>query len=129
MEKGTFVTPVTFVLEVTRTASPVTSKEEITPHPNRQRVADKGKEKADPRSSSVWDNASLALTRAQDAFTIEELKVLPTMPSNEIVGRHIHKLIQVMYLYNLPSLFLFFCMSLKVGSSFQVLGETIHITS
>ena len=51
------------------------------------------------------------------------------MPSNEIMGRHIHKLIQVMYLYNLPSLFLFFCMSLKVGSSFQVLRETIHITS
>ena len=34
-----------------------------------------------------------------------------------------------MYLYNLPSPSLFFCMSLKVGSSFQVLGETIHITS
>ena len=129
MEKGTFVTPVTFVLEVTRTASPVTSVEEITPHPKRQRVADKGKEKADPRSSSVLDNASLALTRAQDAFTIEELKVLSTMPSNEIVGHHIHKLVQVMYLYNLPSPSLFFCMSLKVGSSFQVLGETIHITS
>ena len=51
------------------------------------------------------------------------------MPSNEIVGHHIHKLVQVMYLYNLPSPSLFFCMSLKVGSSFQVLGETIHITS
>ena len=80
MEKGTFVTPVTFVLEVTRTASPVTSKEEITPHPNRQRMADKGKEKADSRSSSVWDNASLALTRAQDAFTIEE-SYLPCLPT------------------------------------------------
>ena len=34
-----------------------------------------------------------------------------------------------MYLYNLPSPSLLFCMSLKVGSSFQVLGETIHITS
>ena len=51
------------------------------------------------------------------------------MPSNEIVGHHIRKLVQVMYLYNLPSPSLFFCMSLKVGSSFQVLGETIHITS
>ena len=53
MEKGTFVTPVTFVLKVTRTASPATSVEEITLLPKRQRVADKGKKKADSHSSSV----------------------------------------------------------------------------
>ena len=92
-------------------------------------MANKGKEKADSHSSSIWDDAGLALMRAQDAFTIEELNVLSGMPSNEIMGHHIHKLVQVMFLYNLPSPFLFFCMGLKVGSSFQVLGETIHITS
>nr|XP_023884771.1 uncharacterized protein LOC111996965 [Quercus suber] len=43
------------------------------------------------------------MTRAQDAFTTEDLQVLSGVPSNEIVGRHIHKLV-------------------------QVLGETIHIT-
>ena len=73
-------------------------------------MVDKGKEKAKSRSSSVWDDAGLALTRAQDPFTIEELKVFSGRPSNEIVGRHIHKLVQVMYLYNLlsPFIYLFF---------------------
>ena len=56
-------------------------------------MADKGKEKADSRSSSVWDNAGLALTRAQDAFIADDLKVLSGIHSNEIVGHHIHKLV------------------------------------
>ena len=56
-------------------------------------MANKGKEKADSWSSSVWDDAGLALTRAQDAFIVEDLKVLSGIPSNEIMGRHIHKLI------------------------------------
>ena len=82
---------------------------------------------ADSRSFSIWDNVGLALTKAKDAFTVEELKVLSGMPSNKIVGRHIHKLVQVMYLCNFTFPFSF-CVVLKVGSSFQVLGETIHIT-
>ena len=45
VEKGTPVTQVTFVPEVTRTASPATSVEEITPHPKKQCVANKRKEK------------------------------------------------------------------------------------
>ena len=87
-----------------------------------------GKEMVDSRSFSIWDNVGLALTKAKDAFTVEELKVLSGVPSNEIVGRHIHKLVQVMYLCNFTFPFSF-CVVLKVGSSFQVLGETIHITS
>ena len=73
-------------------------------------MVDKGKEKADSRLSSVWDDVSLALTRAHDAFTAKELKVFFGVPSNKIVGRHIHKLDQVKYLYHLlfPSfLFIF----------------------
>jgi len=56
-------------------------------------LADKGKEKVDLRLLSIWDNASLTMTRAQDAFTTEDLQVLSGMPSNEIVGCHIHKLV------------------------------------
>ena len=67
-------------------------------------LADKGKKKVDSRSSSIWDNVGLAMTRAQDAFTTEDLQVLSGMPSNEIVGCHIHKLIQVINLYHFPSL-------------------------
>ena len=64
VEKGTPITPVTFVPKVTRTASPATSLEEITPHPKKQRVANKRKEKADSHLSSVWDDSGLVLMRA-----------------------------------------------------------------
>ena len=53
VEKGTPVTPVAFVLEPTKVMSLATSVEEITPRPKRQRVVDKGKEKANSRWSSV----------------------------------------------------------------------------
>lgn len=114
---------------MTRTSSLATSVEEITPHPKKQHLADKGKEKVDSHSSSsVWDNTGLVLTKAQDAFTAEDLKLFSGMPSNKLVGRHIHKLVQVMYLCIFTFSFLFFCIVLKVGSFFQVLGESIHNT-
>ena len=56
-------------------------------------MANKDKEKANSCLSSVWDDASLALTRAQDVFTAKELKVFLSIPSNEIVGCHIQKLV------------------------------------
>ena len=94
VEKGVSITPATSVPDVMRTASPITSVEQITPHLKKQHVANKGKEKAGSySSSSIWDDASLAMTRAQDAFTVEDLKVSSGMPSNELVGRHIHKLV------------------------------------
>ncbi|KAL0014155.1 hypothetical protein SO802_001224 [Lithocarpus litseifolius] len=102
VEKGVSITPATLVTKMTRTASPTTSVEEIIPRLKKQCVANKGKDKADSHSSNVWDDAGLTLTRAQDAFTTEELKVFFGMSFNEFVGRHIHKL---------------------------VLGEKIHITS
>ena len=64
MEKGVLVTPPTPITEPTRTASPATLMEEITPFSKRQRMADKGKEKATSHSSSVWDDFDLTLTRA-----------------------------------------------------------------
>ena len=76
MEKGTPVTPITSVPKVTRIVSPATLVEEITPRPKKQHVANKGKEKADSHSSSMWDNARLAQIRAQDALTTKELKAL-----------------------------------------------------
>ena len=76
-----------------RTASSNTSVEVITPIQKKPRVVVKGKEKADSRLSSVWDDAVLALLRAQEIFTTEDLKVFSGMPSNEVVGHHIHKLV------------------------------------
>lgn len=64
VEKGNPVTPIASVIRAIRTLSPATSVEEITHRLKKQLVADKGKEKAGSCLSSVWDNASLALTRA-----------------------------------------------------------------
>ena len=120
VEKGVSVTPLAPVAKPTGTASPATSVEEISPLPKRQRMVDKGKEKATSQSSSVWDDLDLMLTRAQDAFTIEELKVFSGVPSNKIVNRYIYKLVQVMYLFRDSPLIFFFN---SFGSCFQVLGR------
>ena len=89
VEKGTLITPVTSIPEATRTASPATSVEEITPQPKRQKTMDNDKENVGSLSSSVWDDTGLA----QDVFTVRDLKVFSSISSNEIVSRHIHKLI------------------------------------
>ena len=107
VEKGVSVTPTTPIIETTRTASLATSVEEITPLQKKQRVANNGKDKANSRSSRVWDDAGLALVRAQDAFIAEELRVFSGMSSNEVVG-HIHKLVQVVYLCNFTLSFFVF---------------------
>ena len=93
MEKGVFVAPATPSTEMTRTASLTTSVEVITPIRKKPHVVDKGKEKADSRLSSVWDDAGLALSRAQEIFTAKDLKVFSGTPSNEVMVRHIHKLV------------------------------------
>ena len=59
------------------------------------------------------------------------MKVFSSTSPNKVVGRHLHKLIQVMYLckfiFSFP-FFFFFCIVLRSGSFFQVLGEILHIT-
>ena len=114
VEKRVFVTLTTLDTETTRIASLATSIEEITPFRKKQRVADKGKDKADSRSFSVWEDASLALARAQEIFTIEELRVFSGMSPNEVVGRHLHKLVQVVYLCKFILFYSFFLHCSKV---------------
>ncbi|XP_075664983.1 uncharacterized protein LOC142634568 [Castanea sativa] len=97
-------TPIVSGTETTRTASPATSIEEIpTPASKRPRLSDKGKEKADFGSSTVWDNERLAVERAHRVVTTEDFKVFFGVPFNEVATHHVHKLV-------------------------QVLGESIHIT-
>ena len=88
------IAPVVPCTEATRVASSVTSAKEITiPISKRPYLTDKGKEKANSCVSSIWDDAELAIERAHEVVTTEELKVFSGMPSNEVVGRHIHKLV------------------------------------
>ena len=84
-------------------------------------MEDKGKDKANSRSSSVFDDAGLGLSMAQESFSNEELKVFSRVPSHEIVGRHIHKLVQVLYLCNF-SLFFFFLLLRHLECWIQVSG-------
>ena len=53
VEKGTLITPTIFDPEATRTASPTTSLEELTPCLKRQRTLAKGKEKIGSQVSNV----------------------------------------------------------------------------
>ena len=89
-----FVTPIVSGTETVRTASQATSIEEIpTSASKRPRVTDKGKEKADSYSSSVWDDEGLAVERAHGAVTAEDLKVISGVSFNEVAPHHAHKLV------------------------------------
>ena len=133
VEKGVSIPLATLVTEAKRIASPATSVEEITPLRKKQRVVDKGKDKVNSRLSSVLDDTSISLVRAQETSTAEELRVFSGMSPNEVVDCHLHKLVQVVYLCKFISLFFFsflffffFCIVLKFGSFFQVLREPSH---
>lgn len=128
VEKGISVTPPTSVTEPLRTASPTTSLEEITPIWKKPRLDKKGKDKADSSLSTIFDDVGLELARAQEYFSAEELRVFSGVPSHEVVGRHIHKLVQVLYLHNFT---LFFFFLLLHRSEFQISfsgakGESSH---
>ena len=128
VEKGVSVTLATPDTETMRIASSATSVEEITPLWKKQHMADKGKDKADSYSSSVWDNTSLMLAKAQEAFTAEELKVFSCMSFNEVMGRHIHKLVQVVYLCSFTLFFFFFLHCSKGWILFSgARGESVEV--
>ena len=89
-------TPIVSGVETVRTASPATSVEEIpTPSSKRLRLSSKEKEKADSRSSTVWDNEGPAVDRAHKVVTAEDLKAFSDVPFNVVANQHVHKLIQV----------------------------------
>ena len=88
------VTPIISSSETVRMASPATSVEEIpTPASKRSRVTDKRKEKADSCSSFVWDDKRLAMERAHEVVTAEDLKVISGVSFNKVATRHVHKLV------------------------------------
>ena len=98
------VPPSTPTLGTVGIASSTPSIEELTSQHKRPRTGDKQKEKVDSRSSSVWDDAGVALARAQDVFNADDLKVFSGVSANKVVGRHLHKLVQVpMQIYILHS--------------------------
>ena len=102
------VTPMVSTIETMRTAFPTTSIEEIpTPGSKRPHVADKEKEKVDSRSSTIWDDERLAMDRAHEVVTPADLRALSNMSLNEVVSRHVHRLVQV-WCSSFPPFFFFF---------------------
>lgn len=74
----------------TAPSSPIPSLEVTAFTPPTTRA--KGKSKI---GRSVWDDPTTAMGRAYNAIIDDELKGLLSIPSHELVSRHIHKLVQV----------------------------------
>ena len=96
----------------------------------KQKIGNKGKEKI---GSSVWSDTEIAMDCANELLTPGEMKEISSVPSHEMVSRHVHKLVQVIFL-----ILILFCFILKRLIAFtdfdetfhcKVLGETMHITT
>ena len=93
---ATSVTPVVSGVEMTRTASPSTSIEELlTPASKQPRLSSNEKEKVDSRTSTIWSDERLAVDRAHGVITANDLKVFSGVPSNTVASCHVHRLVQV----------------------------------
>ena len=91
-------------LEDGQAASPGVSVEEVACPLKKQKVGSKGKEKV---GSSVWSNAEAAMDYANELLTPGEMKEISSIPSHQMVSRHVHKLVQVILLILVHSFFLF----------------------
>ena len=88
VERGSS-TPV-LELEDGQAASPGVSIEEVARPLKKQKVGSKGKEKV---GSSVWSDAEAVMDRAHELLTPREMKEISSIPSHEMVSRHVHKLV------------------------------------
>nr|XP_023896501.1 LRR receptor-like serine/threonine-protein kinase FLS2 [Quercus suber] len=96
--KGSFVAPAASITpifsraEAMRTTSPTTFVEEIgvTHISKRPRLSEEEKKKVD---STLWSDEKLAVDRAHEVVTTADLKVLSGVPFNDVVARHVHKLV------------------------------------
>ena len=86
-------------LDEGQVASPALFVEEITPRHKKHKMSEKGKEKV---GASVWVDIGTALAWANEIVTPDEQKEISSVPSHEMVN-HVHKIVQVTFLY-FPSL-------------------------
>ena len=82
----------TLDLEEGLAASPGISIEEVARPSKKQKATNKGKGKV---GASIWSDAGMAMDRATELFTPGEMKEVTSIPSHEMVSRHVHKLVQV----------------------------------
>ena len=117
-------------LDEGQAAFPGISVEEVAHPSKKQKVVNKGKEKI---GSSVWSDVETAMDRANELLTLGEMKEISSIPSHEMVSRHVHKLVQVILHIFVPFFFILNCLTVFIdfGGTFchKVLGETMHITT
>ena len=77
-------------LDEGQVASPGVSIEEVVCPSKNQKTGDKGKEKV---GFNVWDDAGVAMDYANELLTPGEMKEISSVPSHEMVSRHVHKLV------------------------------------
>ena len=122
----------TLGLEEVQATSLGISVEEVARPLKKQNVGSKGKEKI---GSSVWSDAEMAMDHTNELLTPGEMKEISSIPSHEMVIHHVHKLVQVILLILVHSLFFFILNHLAAFTDFdkafhcKVLGETMHITT
>ena len=91
--------------------SPAVSIEELSSPPQTW----KGKEK---KGESVWTNPATTLGQYHNVISDDELKALSSVPSYELVSRHMHKLVQVSFSQIFPShTYVFVCLYIYLFSS------------
>ena len=109
VERGSS-TPV-LELKEGQAASLGVSIEEVARPLKKQKVGSKGKDKV---GSSVWSDAEAAMDRANELLTPREMKEISSIPSHDMVSRHVHKLVQVILL--ILVLFFFFVLNQPTDS-------------
>ena len=68
------------------------SIEEVVRPSKKRKTRDKGKQKV---GFSVWEDAGVAMDRANELLTPGEMKEISSVPSHKMVSHHVHKLVQV----------------------------------
>ena len=82
-------------LDEGQATSPGVSIEEVVRPSKKRKIGEKGKEKV---GCSVWEDAGVTMDRASELLTPGEMKEISSVPSYEMVSRHVHKLVQVVVL-------------------------------
>ena len=77
-------------LDEGQATSPSVSIEEVVRPSKKRKTGDKGKENI---GCSVWEDAGVTMDRASELLTPGEMKEISSVPSYEMVSRHVHKLV------------------------------------
>ena len=91
----------------------------------------KAKKKEKASSGSFWDDVVVAVLKAHERISVEDLSPLGVRSFPELMSPYVHKVMQVRTLNKILFFFFFFCCVLFSHASFfpsQVLGDSLYIS-